>query len=168
MMMSRRAKRMDRKHKRGKGALGINLVSLMDIFTILVFFLLVNSSDGEVLPTHKSVVLPESVSEEQPRQTVVIMVNRDNVLLHGEVLVAVSELMKEQGNYSEVIKAALVAEQARAQAKRRGVETVKMEATIMGDKEIPFRLLKNVMATATEAGYHRISLAVLQKPLEGA
>jgi biopolymer transport protein TolR len=168
MMMSRRAKRMDRKHKRGKGALGINLVSLMDIFTILVFFLLVNSSDGEVLPSHKSVTLPESVSEEQPRQTLVIMVNRDNVLLHGEVLVTVSDLMNEQGAYSEVIKSALVAELARAQAKQRGAQAVKMEATIMGDREIPYRLLKKVMATATEAGYHRISLAVLQKPLEGA
>ncbi len=168
MMMSRRAKRMDRHHRRKQGVLGINLVSLMDIFTILVFFLLVNSSDGEVLPTHKSVTLPESVSEEQPRRTVVIMVNRDNVLLHGEVLVAVDEMMKEQGNYSEVILAALAAELARAQEKHRGAEPLRMEATIMGDKEIPYHLLKKVMATATQAGYHRISLAVLQKPLEGA
>jgi len=72
MKMSRRAVRMEKHHKRKRSALGINLVSLMDIFTILVFFLLVNSSDGEVLPTHKSVALPESVSEEQPRQTVVV------------------------------------------------------------------------------------------------
>ncbi len=166
MKMSRRAIRMDRKHKRGKGVVGINLVSLMDIFTILVFFLLVNSSDGEVLPTHKSVTLPESVSEEPPRQTVVIMVNPDNVLLHGEVLVTVKELMNEQGGYSKVIKAALVNEMARAQEKHRGTEPVKMEATIMGDKEIPYHLLKKVMATATQAGYHRISLAVLQKSRE--
>jgi biopolymer transport protein ExbD len=167
MMMSRRAKRMDRKHKRGKGALGINLVSLMDIFTILVFFLLVNSTDGEVLPTHKSVTLPESVSEQQPRQTVVIMVNNDNVMLHGKVLLAVSDLMKEQGSYSEVIRTALVEELTRAQQKRRGTQPVRMEATIMGDREIPYHLLKKVMATATQAGYQRISLAVLQKPLEG-
>ena len=167
MMMSRRAKRMDRKHKRGKGALGINLVSLMDIFTILVFFLLVNSSDGEVLPSHKSVVLPESVSEEQPRYTVVIMVNRDNVMLYGETLVSVSDLMDEQGGYSEVVRTALAAELDKAQQKSGGTEAVKMEATIMGDKEIPYYLLKKVMAAATQAGYHRISLAVLQKPMEG-
>ena len=167
MKMSRRAIRMDRKHKRGKTALGINLVSLMDIFTILVFFLLVNSTDGEVLPTHKSVTLPESVSEQQPRQTVVIMVNNDNVLLHGKVLLAVSDLVKEKGGYSEIIGAALAEELARAQEKHRGTQPLKMEATIMGDREIPYHLLKKVMATATRAGYHRISLAVLQKPLEG-
>jgi biopolymer transport protein ExbD len=166
MMMSRRAKRMDRKHKRGKGVLGINLVSLMDIFTILVFFLLVNSSDGEVLPSHKSVVLPESVSEEQPRPTVVIMVNSDNVLLNGKIVVAVADLMDEQGGSSEVIMAALAVELDKAQQRNRGKEAVKVEATIMGDKEIPYRLLKKVMAAVTQAGYHRISLAVLQKPLE--
>ncbi|HYQ72258.1 MAG TPA: biopolymer transporter ExbD, partial [Gammaproteobacteria bacterium] len=65
MIMSRRAKRMARNHKRTARGAGINLVSLMDIFTILVFFLLVNSSDGEVLPTHKAVNLPESIAEEK-------------------------------------------------------------------------------------------------------
>ncbi|MDH5470664.1 MAG: biopolymer transporter ExbD, partial [Gammaproteobacteria bacterium] len=93
MKMSRRAARMEKHHKRKQGALGINLVSLMDIFTILVFFLLVNSSDGEVLPTHRSVDLPESVSEEQPRQTVVVMINTDNVLLHGEIIAPVKAVM---------------------------------------------------------------------------
>ena len=37
------------------------------------------------------------------------------------------------------------------------------EVTIMGDKDIPYRLLKKVMATCTESDYGQISLAVLQK-----
>ena len=37
------------------------------------------------------------------------------------------------------------------------------EVTIMGGKDIPYQLLKRVMASCTEAGYGRISLAVLQK-----
>ncbi|MGB5472597.1 MAG: biopolymer transporter ExbD, partial [Gammaproteobacteria bacterium] len=102
MKMSRRAKRMDRQHVRHRRGMALNLVSLMDIFTILVFFLLVNASDGEILPTHKSVELPESVSEQQPRVTVTIMVNEDNVLLHGQVIASVANIMKEQGNYSKV------------------------------------------------------------------
>ena len=55
-----RAARMERHHKRHKGGAGINLVSMMDIFTILVFFLLVNSSEVEVLPNAKEFVLPDS------------------------------------------------------------------------------------------------------------
>ena len=58
-----RAARMDRHHKRHKQGVSLNLVSLMDIFTILVFFLLVNSSDVEVLPNAKDVQLPESIAE---------------------------------------------------------------------------------------------------------
>ena len=166
MKMSRRALRMEKHHKRKRSALGINLVSLMDIFTILVFFLLVNSSDGEVLPSTKSVVLPESVSEEQPRQTVVIMINPDNVLLYGEVIAPVDAVMKSKGATFAPLKVALANELAKALEKQTGEKPAKVEATIMGDKTIPFSLLKKVMATCTQAGFHRVSLAVLQKPQE--
>jgi biopolymer transport protein ExbD len=159
---------MERKHKRSKGTLGINLVSLMDIFTILVFFLLVNSSNGEILPTHKSVRLPESVSEQQPHQTVVVMVNATDVMIYGKVVASVDRILKDPGTTSRTLQAALEKELAAARQKQPETRPVRMEATIMGDREIPFRLLKKVMATVTRAGYQRVSLAVLQKPLEGS
>jgi biopolymer transport protein ExbD len=165
MKMSRRAKRMDRQHVRHGRGMALNLVSLMDIFTILVFFLLVNASDGEILPTNKSVELPESISEQQPRVTVTIMVNEENILLHGQVIASVATVMQEQGNYSRLLQAALV-KQAGDTLNSSGNQDERREATIMGDKYIPFRLLKKVMATCTKAGFNRISLAVLQKPLE--
>jgi len=168
MRMSRRAQRMERKHRRGKGGLSINLVSLMDIFTILVFFLLVNSSDGEILPNPRSVVLPESVSEEQPRQTVVIMVNGENILLNGSVITSVAAVMAQQGTVSEVIRTAMQNELVKLQERNRADPSVRMEATIMGDRDIPYSLLKKVLASATASGYQRISLAVMQRPLEGA
>ena len=65
---------MDRRHSRGRKMPGFNIISLMDIFTILVFFLLVNSSDVEVLPSAKSIQLPESIAAEKPRETLVVMV----------------------------------------------------------------------------------------------
>ena len=69
-----RAARMERHHKRHKRSTALNLVSLMDIFTILVFFLLVNSSEVQTLPNAKDLVLPESVAEERARETVVVLV----------------------------------------------------------------------------------------------
>jgi biopolymer transport protein ExbD len=154
---------MDRKHKRFSRSAGINLVSLMDIFTILVFFLLVNSSDGEVLPTHKSVELPESISEEKPRPTVTVMVNGENILIHGKVITSVENVLTDTGDYSEPLRLALEKQNSNLRNK-----TIVPEATIMGDKEIPYRLLKKVMASCTQAGFERISLAVLQKsPDEG-
>ncbi|MGK0261262.1 MAG: biopolymer transport protein ExbD, partial [Candidatus Azotimanducaceae bacterium] len=59
--------RRRRSRGRGKGKTAtLNLVSLMDIFTILVFFLMVNSSEVEVLQTSSDIKLPDSTSEQRP------------------------------------------------------------------------------------------------------
>jgi biopolymer transport protein ExbD len=157
---------MERHHERTgyKGA--INLVSLMDIFTILVFFLLVNSSDGEVLPTLKSVKLPQSVSEEKPRETVVVMVTGESILVQGKVVASVEQLLTEQDSNSNQLKQALDDLNSRARTNNEDIDPARREATIMGDREIPYRLLRKVMATCSEAGFGRISLAVLQKSLQ--
>lgn len=163
MAISRRAQRMDKHHKRAGRTAGINLVSLMDIFTILVFFLLVNSSDGEVLPTHKSVKLPESVSEEIPRQTLVIMITSSDIMIHGKVIASIDAILAEDATATGLLTASL--QSASPAVTEKGTE-IRREATIMGDREIPYRILKKVMARCTEAGFARISLAVLQKSLE--
>ena len=166
MIMSRRAQRMERHHRRaGKGS-AINLVSLMDIFTILVFFLLVNSSDGEVLPTLKAVELPESIAEERPRETVVVMVTARDILVQGQVVASVAALLEDQDATSAPLQLALRDQRDRLLREDAVNDPARREATIMGDREIPYRLLKKVMASCTAAGYGRISLAVLQKPLQ--
>ena len=71
LSMSKRALRMERRHQKA-GPAHLNIVSLMDIFTLLVFFLLA-SNDTEVLPSASIVKMPESVSEQKPRETVVVM-----------------------------------------------------------------------------------------------
>jgi biopolymer transport protein ExbD len=166
MNMSRRARRMERHHQRTGGRSAINLVSLMDIFTILVFFLLVNSSDGEVLPTLKSVELPESIAEEKPRETVVVMVTGEDILVHGKIVASVKQLLQQPESTSPQLRQALDEINSRALRASAHNDISRREATIMGDREIPYRLLKKVMATCTEAGFGRISLAVLQKPLQ--
>ena len=83
MRESRRMKRMERNRKR---VTGLNLTSLMDVFTILVFFLLANSSSSEVLATPKQIKLPDSVVETKPRETIVILVGPETALhIGGEV-----------------------------------------------------------------------------------
>ncbi|MCG6899980.1 MAG: biopolymer transporter ExbD [Gammaproteobacteria bacterium] len=165
MSYSRRAKRMERHHKRAGRSTGINLVSLMDIFTILVFFLLVNSSDGEVLPTQKSVKLPESVAEQQPRMALVIMVNDTDILIHGKVITSVAALLDADSGAADRLKATLQSALGESTLPDTNVKAVRHEATIMGDRDIPYKILKQVMASCTEAGIAHISLAVLQKPL---
>ena len=80
MKNTRRIKRMTRNRVK---ITKMNLTSLMDVFTILVFFLLVNSGSVEVMEAPKTVTLPESRVEAKPRETVVIFVSPEEVLVQG-------------------------------------------------------------------------------------
>jgi len=166
-MMSRRAKRMEKNHKRTKPP-GLNLISLMDIFTILVFFLLVNSSDVEVLPNAKDIQLPESVAEEKARENVVIMVNKDYILVQGKRVADTPEVMARNTVVIEEVEQELIAQTNKRVIKdSEEAQIENREVTIMGDKGLPYQLLKRVMASCTAAQYGRISLAIMQKaPLE--
>ena len=160
MRESRRIRRMERNRKK---VTGLNLTSLMDVFTILVFFLLANSSSSEVLSTPKQIALPDSVVETKPRETVVIMVAPDMVLVQGEAVIATPDLLLRENDAIPEISERL----SRLERNVIGVSTREIvenrEITILADKSIPFRVLKIVMSTCTAAGYGRISLAVIQK-----
>ena len=163
MKKSQRAKRMERRHERGKRGGALNLVSLMDIFTILVFFLLVNSSDVEVLPNARDIQLPESIAEEKAKESVVIFIGAEDILVQGAPIAKVEEVMNLQGNDIPALREALVAQNERVMRQEVRDDIAGREVTIMGDKDIPYRLLKKVMATCSASDYGRISLAVLQK-----
>ncbi|MDO3384624.1 biopolymer transporter ExbD [Gilvimarinus sp. SDUM040013] len=160
MKQSLRAKRMAKHHRRNKTVPKLNLVSLMDIFTILVFFLLVNSSDVEVLTNDKSIELPASVASTIPETTLVVMVNDSRIMVSGRPIVEVADI--GEGNEIEPLLNEL-----NYRAERRTL-TAEQEAnglpiTIMGDQAIPYTLLKQVMNTCAQAGYRDISLAVNQQ-----
>ena len=160
-MSSARAKRMEKHHKRSKPA-ALSLVSLMDIFTILVFFLLVNSSDVEVLPNTNDVQLPQSIAEQKPEVNVVVLVGEQEILVQGKPVATVADVLATPGNEIPDLRDALLAQNQRELGKDDGAIAGRA-VTIMGDKDIPYRLLKKVMATCTAADYGQISLAVLQK-----
>ena len=166
MVKSARAKRMAKHHKRNKGAGALNLVSLMDIFTILVFFLLVNSSDVETLPNAKDLQLPESIAEEKAKETVVILIGEEDIIVQGTPVAKVADVMKLKGNDIPALRQALKSQNDRVLRREAQDDVASREVTIMGDKEIPYRLLKKVMATCTQSDYGQISLAVLQKSSE--
>jgi len=136
----------------------LNLVALMDVFTILVFFFLVHSGDGAPEGHNKLVRLPESVANLEPRDTPIVMITRDNILLQGEPVVAVDTVMQASRGEIKALRTALQAQLAPDEPADAG-----REVTIMGDKSIPFELLNRVMQTCKRAGYGSISLSVLQR-----
>lgn len=160
MRESRRIRRMERSRKK---ITGLNLTSLMDVFTILVFFLLANSSSTEVLSTPKQISLPDSVVEAKPRETVVIMVSPEAVLVQGEAVVNTPELLETKGENIPAIARRLDLLERNVIGINTQSAVESKEVTILADKSIPFRVLKKIMTSCTGSGYGRISLAVIQK-----
>jgi len=141
----------------------MNLTSLMDVFTILVFFLLVNSASTEVLETPKQIVLPASVVEDKPRETVVIFISPDEVTVQGEPVARVADILGLEGQIIPPIAERLAQVDGNIIGLRTETVARSKEVTILSDRSVPFSVVKKVMSTATSEGYTRISLAVLQK-----
>ncbi len=163
MKESRRIRRMERSRKK---VAGLNLTSLMDVFTILVFFLLANSSSNEVLSTPKHITLPDSVVESKPRETVVIMVGPETVLVQGEAVANTAELIANKSAQIPEITQRLDLLERNIIGINSQTAIASKEVTILADKTIPFYVLKKIMTTCTGSGYGRISLAVIQKASE--
>ncbi len=164
MKLSRRAKRMEQHHSRNKSKSAVlNMVSLMDIFTILVFFLLVNATSSEILPSQKNILLPDSTSEKLPQQNLVISVDKHYIRLQGKPIISVEDALKTSQTISPLYTALKTTRgSVKNIADNKGV-------TIMGDKQIPYQLLKKIMLTCAGAEYTNISFAVNQimKQAEG-
>ncbi len=163
----RKSKRMRRMERNKKKLTGLNLTSLMDVFTILVFFLLFHASGSEVMEAPKQIKLPDSAVETKPRETVVIMVSPDSVLVQGKAVISTPELLEAKiETVAEITERLRQIEQNIIGISTKTVVESK-EVTILADKTIPFHVLKKIMSTCTGSGYGRISLAVTQKPEQG-
>ena len=151
------------RRQRNKTMVELNLVSLIDIFTILIFFLLANASDVEILPNTKAVKLPESTSEKAPKETVVIVVNDEDIIVQGRKVASVVDVMNSGTETIEPLKMELEYQSGRTMIDKDTKNKANKDITIMGDKEIPYKLLKKVMVTCAHANYSNIAFAVLKK-----
>jgi len=159
--------RIKKHRQRGHHGSHMALVPFIDMLTMLVVFLLLHSSEVEILPNTKNITIPQSIAEIKPRETVVIMVTTEDLLVNGRIIAKVADL---RGNDAQ-----LVIEPLRLALKEQSDSSLRIaaqddladrEVTIMGDKGTPFAVLKRVMATATAADYGKVSLAVIQREVE--
>ncbi len=162
MRDSRRMKRMERTNRKGEiRGLGINLIPMMDVLCVLVFFLLYHSFNS-TLPEAK-LTLPASVVETKPRETVTIVVSPETVIVQGDAVVSTPALF--EGNSAMVYEVRDRLEQIESKIAETGAKTFAegKEVTVLADKTIPFKVLKKIMSTCAASGYGKISLAVVQK-----
>ncbi|MDP2004604.1 MAG: biopolymer transporter ExbD [Rubrivivax sp.] len=158
-------KRAQRK-ARNNTAMDMNLVALIDVFTILIFFLLSSASGVETLVSPKAVSLPLANTNQPPKDTVVLVVAGDEILAAGRRVALVSEAMAARDDLIPGLKAELdlLASRAVVRAENRDkIESAGQAITIMADKDIPYQLLRKVMATCARAGFSDVSFAVRQR-----
>lgn len=142
----------------------LSLISLLDIFTILLLFLLVQSGNpDEALPVIESLHLPYSQSQAPPRRDLVIAIDREHVLLEGRPVVRVEEVQATEGALVPALAEALRSYLEAAALERTGNQKLEGRVTIMGDRDTPFSVLKKVMYTCSAQHFGHISLAVQQR-----
>lgn len=141
----------------------LNLVALMDIFTILVFFLMVNSSDVQIKDTHDSVALPQSTTTELPADTLKLYITDTYMFFEDESeQYSLDQFSKESGTYPQLVQAleAIASKQGELpesrQAKGRPI-------TIMGDEKTDYTTIQQVLASCATTSFRDVSLAVIYK-----
>ena len=161
-MMSNRARRMAEHHLRHNAAAELNLIPLIDILSVMVSFLLVYSTEVEVIQNSKGIEIPQSIAEVAPHRSVVVMITKDDLFVQGERIARVAQVRAEQAAIiaplHDALKRPLLVGKEMSER-----DLAAREITIMADKSLPYEVIKKVMATCTDADYGRVSFAVIQK-----
>ena len=167
MSMSNRARRMVQHQMRNRAMGELNLIPMIDILSVMVSFLLVYSTEVEVVQNPKGIEIPQSIAEERPRQTVVVMLTKQDLFVQGERVASVDEV---RNSPSDIVAALSAALKRPSLSDSAGTGNADREVTVMADKSLPYEVVKRIMRTCTDADYSHISLAVLQadKPVSAA
>jgi biopolymer transport protein TolR len=162
MSTSSRARRMAQHHLRHKADAELNLIPLIDILSVMVAFLLVYSTEVEVIQNSKGIEIPQSIAEVAPKQSVVVMITKTDLFVQGEHITTVQEVRDGKdaivAPLRDALKRPLLVGREMTEK-----DLAQREITIMADKALPYEVLKKVMSTCTDADYGKVSLAVIQK-----
>lgn len=155
--------RIKRHRQRRHGANHFALIPFIDMMTILVVFLLAHTAEVDILPNTKNISIPQSLSDRKPSAAVVVMITKDSLYVDGQLVGSLNEVVANQGPFFAPLKAALLAQNARSLNSAQKTDISKREVTIMGDKSIPYSVLKKIMLTCSEAEYGKVSFAVVER-----
>jgi biopolymer transport protein TolR len=145
------------------------MTSLVDVLTVLVFFLLKNfSTEGDIITPAPGLTLPTSTSKLAPEKTVVIAISQDHILAEGQPIAAVNDEKLREGFQIPAFSDWLDKRRKSTEAISQFDTTVGFtgKLSIQGDQKIPFAILQKVLITCGEKGYSDFSLTVDQKEVK--
>jgi biopolymer transport protein ExbD len=163
MSLSKRARRTTQHHLRHRVDAELNLIPLIDILSVMVAFLLLYSAEVEVIQNSRGVEIPQSTAEAQPKQSVVVMITKDQLFVQGELVASFAELRDTRTPLIEPLRLVLERPMLVDEGGAADPTLAAREITVVGDKSLPYEVVRRVMATCTAAAYGKISLAVLER-----
>ena len=160
MSLSKRVRRASQ-HQRRREEVELNLIPLIDIMSVMVAFLLVYSADVEAIQTSKGVEIPQSIAEQKARESVVVMITKDQLFVQGEAIATIDEIRAAKTPFIDPLTAVLRRPMLWTNDVPEGL--AQREITVIADKSLTYDVVKKVMSTCTSEGFGHISLAVIEK-----
>lgn len=161
MSLSQRTRRMAQHHLRRSEDVELNLIPLIDIMSVMVAFLLVYSADVEVVQNAKGVEVPQAIAPVDAKQSVVVMITKDELFVQGERVASVGEIRAAENQLIAPLSAVLTRPLLDTETTPEALAG--REITLLADRSLPYDVVKRVMSTCTSEGYGRISLAVIER-----
>lgn len=153
--------------KKKKPSEGLIITSLMDIMSVLVIFLFkLYSAEGQILTNSDNLVLPMSMSQENPKDVrLQIAITNDDIMVDNVPVVKAKYVRELQDISVPGVKTKLefAMEQEKQMVKVGALSKVKGEVIIQADKNIEYDVLYKIMATCGEVGFNAIKFAVMAK-----
>ena len=141
----------------------LNLIPMIDIMSVMVAFLLIYSTEVEVVQNAKGVEVPISTAEAKPAETVVVTITQDMLLVQGEVIATMDQIRDPKAALIEPLREYLSRPLTTRSGAAQQAALTHREITVLADKSLPYEVIRKVMTTCTAAAYDKLSLAVLEK-----
>ena len=141
----------------------LNLIPMIDIMSVMVAFLLIYSTEVEVVQNAKDVQIPLSTAETKPAETVVVTITKDMLLVQGDVIATMEQIRDPNAALIEPLREYLSRPLAAKGGAAQQAALAHREITVLADRGLPYEVIRKVMTTCTAAAYDKLSLAVLEK-----
>ena len=152
----------------------LQLTAMVDLFTVLVVFLLQNyASTNQILPISDNIVLPKATSTDELTPSFVVILSKEKLVFNGNDVAYFKDIKNQEEWMIESLReqVAEAIEKKKNEKKQAQVLTKKEGAiqifdyekmTLQADENIDFLSIKKVMYTLTSAGVKEINFAVIQ------
>lgn len=141
----------------------LNLIPMIDIMSVMVAFLLIYSTEVEVVQNAKNVEIPLSTAEAKPAETVLVTITKDMLLVQGDVIATMDQVRDPNTALIEPLREYLSRPLTTRGGAAQQAALAHREITVLADRSLPYEVIRKVMTTCTAAAYDKLSLAVLEQ-----